>query len=210
MTSDAIVPVESAGSRWGTVTVYFALVVLLFGIPLLYRDIRHRGTRNFRVVEEGVLYRSGQMSPEAFARVCRERGLRTVIKLRDPSNSKDAMVDALEEEHCRQNGIVFHRREPKDWEPDDTGRVPAEENLRWFESVMADESLTPRPVLVHCFAGIHRTGAMVVAYRVGTDGWTNEEAVAEFRSCGKPSTTYVGNMLPFLLRYQPTGSRGGE
>ena len=45
------------------------LVALVVAVPLLYSAHRHTTLRNFRVVEDGVLYRSGQLSPAAFERV---------------------------------------------------------------------------------------------------------------------------------------------
>lgn len=193
-------------------SVLLSLLVLLLVAagPFAYKAAKHRTYRNFRVVEEGVLYRSGQMSPAGFERVCRERGVRTVIKLRDANDEKatDVAADEAEEGYCRANGIVFHRVLPKDWEEGADGKVPMEENLRWFERAMGDPAQTPRPVLVHCFAGIHRTGAMVATYRMKFQGWSNAEAVAELKACGHPTTTYVGNLIPFLLTYRPGGTVG--
>jgi tyrosine-protein phosphatase SIW14 len=195
------------------------VLFLLIGFPLLYARQRHEAYRNLRVVDEGVLYRSGQMSMAGFERVCREKGVRTVIKLRDGDDSdpKDLALDAAEEAHCHAHGIAFVRLSPRPWEVDEgmlaaLGGVAAIEpkvvpmwvNLREFERLITSAERTPRAVLVHCFAGIHRTGALVAVYRVLYDGYTPDEAVAELQSCGKPTTTYVGNLIPFLAtRYLP-------
>ena len=184
-----------------TLLLSAAVLALVVGLPLLYADQRHRTYRNFRVVEEGQLYRSGQMSPAGFERVCREKGIRTVIKLREANDEKpaDVAADEAEEAYCRANNIRFLRLTPKSWEKDPaTGRVPMEENLDLFLALMDDPEQAPRPVLVHCFAGIHRTGAMVAAYRVKYHGWTGAEAVDELKACGKQTSTYVGNLEPFL------------
>lgn len=189
-----------------SVLLSLVVVALIIGGPFAYRAAKHRTYRNLRVVEDGVLYRSGQMSPAGFERVCRERGIRTVVKLREANDEKaaDVAADDAEEAYCRAHGITFIRLLPKDWEEDDTGRVPMEDNLRWFERAMADPAQTPRPVLVHCFAGIHRTGAMVAAYRMAFQGWSNAEAVAELQSRGRSTTTYVGNLIPYLTnKYRP-------
>jgi tyrosine-protein phosphatase SIW14 len=187
-----------------------AVLALIAAGPFLDKAQKHRTYRNFRVVEDGVLYRGGQMTPAGFERVCRERGIRTVIKLRDPSEKPaDIAADEAEEAYCKEHGIVFHRILPKDWEEDAAGNVPMEANLRWFERAMDDPKQTPRPVFVHCFAGIHRTGAMVAAYRMKYHGWTNAEAVAELKASGRSTTTYVGNLIPYLSnKYRPTGAVG--
>jgi tyrosine-protein phosphatase SIW14 len=38
-----------------------------------------------------------------------------------------------------------------------------------------------KPVLVHCLHGSDRTGVIVAAYRMAVDGWSREEAIAEFK-----------------------------
>jgi len=184
--------------------VGFLLVATVIAVPLAYKREKHTRLRNFRVVDEGRLYRSGQLSPAGLEQVCRERGIRTVIKLREASEKeKDQKIDEAEAAFCRDHGIAFHRRIPLDWEVDPAGKVPAEANLRWFESLLDDEAAAPKPILVHCFAGIHRTGAMVVAYRMKVNGWSNDEAVGEFVDCGYSTSTYVGNILPYLRSYRP-------
>ena len=70
-----------------------SLVVALLAFPFLYARQRHETYRNFRVVDEGNLYRSGQMSPAGIARVCREKGIKTVISLRDEEKQADDVQD---------------------------------------------------------------------------------------------------------------------
>ena len=70
-----------------TLLLSAVVVVLIAGFPFLYARQQHETYRNLRVVEEGVLYRSGQMTPAGFERVCREKGIRTVIKLREPEET---------------------------------------------------------------------------------------------------------------------------
>jgi protein tyrosine/serine phosphatase len=40
-------------------------------------------------------------------------------------------------------------------------------------------SQQPKPVYVHCFLGVNRTGVMVAAYRVLIEGVSDEEAIEE-------------------------------
>jgi hypothetical protein len=61
--------------------VFVAAAVAL--VPVCHRRERTVGFRNFRTVEPGVLYRSGQMTPAGFARVAREYEIGTVISLRE-------------------------------------------------------------------------------------------------------------------------------
>ena len=180
------------------------LAVCVAGIPVLHSTQKRNHNRNFRVVEDGKLYRSGQLSPQGFAKVCVERGLRTVIQLREASEKpKDRATCEAEEAYCAKHGLVYYKREPRDWEPDATGRVAAVDNLRWFEDLIDDEAKCPRPVLIHCFAGIHRTGSLVAVYRMKYCGYTADEAVDELVECGTSTSTFVGNMLPLLRKYEP-------
>jgi len=47
---------------------------------------------------------------------------------------------------------------------------------------MADDSR--RPLLVHCAAGVKRTGAVCAAWRMKHCGWDVDRALAEARACG--------------------------
>ena len=42
----------------------------------------------------------------------------------------------------------------------------------------------PSAVLVHCFAGLHRTGAYCAAYRMGFNGWSQQQAILEMKHLG--------------------------
>lgn len=39
-----------------------------------------------------------------------------------------------------------------------------------------------QPVLVHCRAGVARTGASVALYRMSVQGWTFDQAISELKS----------------------------
>jgi protein tyrosine phosphatase (PTP) superfamily phosphohydrolase (DUF442 family) len=56
-----------------------------------------------------------------------------------------------------------------------------EEDLR---RVLASIRDAPKPVLVHCWRGSDRTGAVVAAYRIAFQGWTKEQAIDELVNGG--------------------------
>jgi len=182
-------------SRW---TALFAIVVGL-GVALL--PIAHRVRndslyRNFRVVDPGKLYRSGQMHPDGFARTVREHGIKTVVSLRDTKDSAGVHEDQEEMDYCSTHGIAFHRQPPAGWTRVN-GVAEADKNIEEFIRLM-EAPATPKPVLVHCFAGIHRTGMHVAIYRMEFNGWTAQEAIEEMRSMGTPRTTFAANVLEYL------------
>ncbi len=168
-------------------------------VPVGYRSDRSVEYRNFRAVKPGELYRSGQMTPRAFRRVVGEYQIGTVISLRETVDPSGVLADQFEEDYCRANGIGFHRLAPADWEPV-AGVVPGDRNVRAFLAIL-DAPTTRRPVLVHCFAGIHRTGAHCAVYRVEYDGWSPAEAIAEMKHSGGPRATFAGNLLNYLTAY---------
>ena len=191
-----------------TLTVIAAALVagLVAAAPLGYRSAQSTRYRNFRVVEPGVLLRSGQMSPGGLQTKVTEYGVRTVVSLREdvrdgPDNGKSAAV-AGESDWCRSNGVEHIVLAPAHWRTHAGEPAAVEDNLKRFLAVVADPA--KRPVLVHCFAGIHRTGGYVALYRMEFDGWTADQALAEMESMGTPRTTF-DDEIPTYLRAYPRG-----
>jgi len=59
----------------------------------------------------------------------------------------------------------------------------------------------PAPVFVHCEHGSDRTGTIVACFRIKTDGWSAERALAEAKTYGLSvfqigMRRYVGNYVP--------------
>lgn len=181
--------------------VALSLVVL----PLGYLRVREKHLRNVRVVEDGVLYRSGQLSPAGLERVIHDYGIRTVITFRDVEEGKATVPpDAWEDAFCARLGINHVRMPLRVWSEQD-GVVPADENVRRFLEVMADQK--NYPVLVHCYRGVHRTGTYCAIYRMECQGWTNAEAMAELKELGYDNLDREEDVRTYLERFTP-GSRG--
>jgi tyrosine-protein phosphatase SIW14 len=58
------------------------------------------------------------------------------------------------------------------------------------------------PVLVHCLAGKHRTGAMCAVFRIEHDRWTNQQAIDELELYGFENLHETLDLLSYLRRYQ--------
>jgi tyrosine-protein phosphatase SIW14 len=177
---------------WAGVVIVAALVAA----PVVLAVRLRKETRNFRVVREGVLYRSGQMSLAGLRRVVHDYGIRAVVNLRDGTTP----ADRAEEKFCNKEEIHFVRLLPRGW-GDGSGAAPAEENVRAFREVLADPA--NHPVLVHCFAGTHRTGAYCAVYRMEFEHWDNARAVAEVRACGYTNIDDEWDILGYLEQYRP-------
>jgi tyrosine-protein phosphatase SIW14 len=174
---------------------------MVFATPFVYSEYRKGTIRNLRVVEEGVLYRSGQLSPDGLEQIIRERGIKTVISLRAAREEGKDDPDSWEEAFCEARGLNHVRIVPRVWEPDKKGDVPASEAVREFLGVM--DKKENYPVLVHCFAGIHRTGTMVAIFRMEYHRWPAERAVNEMRICGFDPLDMQQHIAPYLRNYTP-------
>jgi protein tyrosine/serine phosphatase len=173
------------------------IVVLLIAGPLGYKHWRDREYRNFRVVHEGVLYRSGQLPLPRLQQLVAQHGIRTVISLREGDKANDQQEEAW----VKAKALNFVRIPPPLWYPDKDGKIPADAALAQFRKVMDDPA--NYPVLIHCFAGLHRTGAMCAVYRMDYNGWTNAEAISEMRLLGYSILDDHEDVLGYLTNYRP-------
>lgn len=118
------------------------------------------GVNNFHRVSDG-LYRGAQPTDEGF-RNLKDIGIATVLNLRKfHSDRKYTNRYELGYEH-----ITFNPLHPEDKE------VVA------FLRILADPA--NKPIFVHCQYGSDRTGMMCAVYRVAVQGWTKDEAIAEW------------------------------
>jgi protein-tyrosine phosphatase len=180
-----------------------ATVLALIAGPLVYAFREEKQMRNFRVVRQGVLYRSAQMSLAGLMRAVNDYGIRTVISLRDA----DRPDDLAEEAYCRKEEINFYRLPPRHWDTSN-GPAEAEPNVRKFLEIIDDPD--NYPILVHCFAGVHRTGAYVAVYRMERERWSNEQAIAEVKAMGYDNLDDELDVLTYLEGYRPTWTESAE
>lgn len=182
---------------------------VVFLAPVLCFRVAYVHGKRLRVVTPGRVYRSGQMSADGFRDAVARYHIRTVINLQDEYPDPDVRLDYLgtghvkETELCRQLGVryVFLPPDlvPRRWLP---ARRPAA--LDRFLAVMDDPE--SYPVLLHCKAGLHRTGVMVAAYRLEYEGWSPAAALDELRANGFgewASTAANDYVLDYVLAYRP-------
>ena len=179
------------------VAVGSAIVLTLIVAPIVFAVRQQAQTRNFRVVRPGVLYRSGQMSKDGLQRIVNDYHINTVISLRDGQTA----ADKAEEELCKSLEINFVRILPSRW-GDEGGSLPIESGVRRFREILADPH--NHPVLVHCFAGIHRAGSYSAIYRMEFEHWSNARAIAEMKSCGYTNLDEELDILSYMEQYRPS------
>jgi tyrosine-protein phosphatase SIW14 len=181
----------------------FGLLIasLVIGAPIGYAYHRQANVRNFRVVHERILYRSSQMSIPALRDAVHDYGIKTVVTLRDSYVPDNPPPDLAEEKYCKAEEINYYRISPRSWWAPD-GSVPADDGVRRFVEIMKNKD--NYPVLIHCFAGIHRTGAFCAIYRMEFDHWTNAHAITELRACGYRDLEDEWDLLDYLKMYEPS------
>lgn len=172
------------------------LVAAGLAAPIALAARQQAQARNFRVVRPGALYRSGQMTVAGLKRALAQHGIRTVINLRDGADD----ADRAEEEYCQRHGVRFVRIRPLSWDGT-VGRAPIDAGLRLFLDTARDPA--NHPVLVHCQAGVHRTGLYVAFYRMEVEGWGKDRALGEMIALGYDELHKHADVRGYLRSYRP-------
>lgn len=142
----------------------------LFRAP--YDGLRHYGT-----VQEGVLCRSGQPTPEQLTELIQRHSLKTVVALRGSRNPDDPdSWEQAERQACGEHGVDFVTL------PSNHKNPPTAEQVEQFLELMRDEAR--HPVLIHCRIGQQRTGMYCALFRVHLQGVDPEEALREMDDLG--------------------------
>src|SRR5262249_13323745 len=118
----------------------------------------------------------------------------------DAVQEGDRPPDWQEEAWCQAEEVTYYRiRQERWWASDES--VPAEKGVKRFREIMDDPS--NYPVLIPCFAGIHRTGSYCPVYRMEYEHWSNAKAIKEMRACGYRNIDDEFDLLGYLEKYQP-------
>src|SRR5262249_28612621 len=67
------------------------------------------------------------------------------------------------------------------------------------------------PILLHCKAGLHRTGVLVAVYRIEYEGWSAAAALRELtdNGFGEDAATAANDYIKqYILTYRPRERRG--
>lgn len=200
--------------RLSWVLSLFVLAVA-FAWPIAHYRAEYAHHKRYRTVTPGVLYRSGQLTADGFYDVIRKYGIRTVVNCQNEFPDPDLAhsfwdrTTMPESQLCRDLGVRYVHLEP-DLLPERCDPAARPVVIDRFFSLIDDPSL--HPILLHCKAGLHRTGVLVAAYRQEYDGWGPAAALDELKANGfgdKAATAANDYVRQYILNFQPRpgGSR---
>jgi predicted protein tyrosine phosphatase len=139
--------------------VCLAILLMVGGIWVWESTIKDRVIpKRFGVVQEGRLYRSGLLSAALVKRVLLKYKIKVIIDL--AAGSSDNRDRKAEKQAAAELGIerlTFPLR------GDGTGDI---NNYARAIAAIVQAKQEHKPVLVHCNAGLQRTGGVIAAYRL--------------------------------------------
>ena len=196
--------------RWFLATI---VVLLALVPPCAYYRYQYVQAKRFHEVTPGRFYRSGQMTAPGFREVIDRYKIKLVINLQhevpDPFLTEHWLGNGKikESELCRDLGVKYVLLTPDILPPDNRldSIPPAVED---FLKLLDDES--NYPILVHCMAGLHRTGRLTAIYRMEYQGWSIGEALRELRANNygyMAASEYDVFIIQFLENYVPRSQR---
>jgi hypothetical protein len=163
------------------------VVLLVVVVPVAAYRAVYAHNKRLRVVVPGRVYRSGAMTADGFADAFRRLGIRTVVNVQDDFPDPDLYQSFLDRHTVREKALcASHGVRYIALAPDLTYRrfagVRHPAVIDQFERIMDDE--TNYPILIHCRAGLHRTGVLCAVYRMDYQGWSAATAYAELKAHG--------------------------
>lgn len=178
------------------------LAALTFAVPIAYYRLQYKHSKRFRVVTPGRVYRSGQLTAAALAEAIRQHGIRTVINVQNELPNPD-LGGIDEATWVQQLGAKYVFL---DMDLIDRRRLPMERPaaIATFLQIMDDPA--NYPVLIHCRAGLHRTGTLVALYRLEYEGVSIHEALSDLIDHGfspRQATARNDYIQQYLLTHLP-------
>jgi tyrosine-protein phosphatase SIW14 len=171
-------------ARWALCALILSLVAV---VPVVYYRASYAHAKRLRVVVPGKVYRSGQMTAEGFEDAIRRFGIKTVVNLQDEypdPRLTETYFDrdkVAETAVCAKMGARYVFIAPDLLPP---RQVPDRRPAAVEKLLAVFDDPASYPVLVHCRAGLHRTGCAVAVYRMEYQGWSPGRAIEEMKEHG--------------------------
>jgi len=201
--------------QWALAIIVGAAVI---AVPFVRYRMVYESEKRFREVTPDKFYRCGQMTADGLRNKIREHQIKLVINLQDEypdpllSEGYWDSPHIPESQVCTQEGAKFTFIS---W-AGERGLLARNEASPTHRPPVIDEFLklcddpSNYPILIHCMAGLHRTGALTAVYRMEYEGWSIADAVRELRANGygdRKATKANDYIYEYLYLYEPR-SRG--
>jgi protein tyrosine phosphatase (PTP) superfamily phosphohydrolase (DUF442 family) len=186
-----------------------ALAVGITAATHFYYRITFEYQKRLRVVTHGKVYRSGCMTAPGLEAAIKAYGIRTVINLMEESADPDLQAHSFASASVKESAVVEKCGArlvmlTLSLVPRNQDHVSRPESIERILEILDDPATYP--VLVHCKAGLHRTGVLVALYRMEYEGWSRQQALAEMRDNGFglfASTSSNLYVQQYVLGYVP-------
>ena len=170
------------------------LAAIILGLPGLYYRYTYDQARRLRVVTEGKFYRSGQLPASGFRDAHDRYQIKTVINLQEdvkeprikewafgkPSVQQSDVLAGIGVNSISLDGGVMDSAQPG-------GRpVVIDEFLEVIDGIRDHywNKGLPHAILIHCAAGLHRTGLFTAIYRIEYENRSLPEVIEELKANG--------------------------
>jgi protein tyrosine phosphatase (PTP) superfamily phosphohydrolase (DUF442 family) len=186
------------------------VVAVIVAGPLVCFRAAYAYEKRLREVAPGRLYRCGQMTADGFEDAVRRCGIRMILNVQDDYPDPDIELSfwrpgtIKESELCKRLGVRYAWIAP-DLVPVRESPAKRPKAVDEFLRLLDDE--TAYPVLIHCKAGLNRTGCFVAVYRMEYQGWSHMEAFQEMKDLGFGTTTCTASNQ-YVNQYVLTYRRG--
>jgi predicted ribosomally synthesized peptide with SipW-like signal peptide len=168
------------------------LMILIAGGTTAYFVDRNKTLYHFRTVDEGKVYRSGCLTERGLTWVHKLTGFKTIINLRSVAERDEGGWYNTEKDFAKSRGINLVDI------PMIVDTPPDEEQVKHFLSVVTNPEMLP--ALIHCQAGVIRTGMMVAVYKIGVLKEDNEKVLRELPKFA-PRLKDRPSVKDFVLNY---------
>ena len=171
------------------------LAFVILGLPGLYYRYTYEQSKRLRVVTAGKFYRSGQLPASGFREAAAKYGIKTVINLQEEAHDPLIPERAFAKSSVRQSdalaainvnaialdgGVLEDSPQP--------GQRPAviDEFLEVIDGIRDKywKRGEAHAVLIHCKAGLHRTGLLTAIYRLEYEDRSLTEVIEELKANG--------------------------
>jgi protein tyrosine/serine phosphatase len=173
------------------IAVIIPMILIAGGTTVYFLD-RHKTLYHFETVDEGKLYRSGCLTERGLSWGHKLTGFKTIINVRSVAERDMGKWYNAEKDFAKSRGITLV---DIPMEPD---TPPDGEQVKHFLSVMTNPEMLP--VLIHCEAGVIRTGMMVAVYKISVLGEDNEKVLRELPMYGREFEDRL-SVKDFILNY---------